>query len=111
MAIYKATIKISKKEADFIRKALDYEPKCEEDMLMGEDDVICYTANFPNKHFMDIKCVGVQFSEGSCNTAWTEAVLFDNGAEVACSEVSEDYLGEWELEDGNDTYVVNVVVE
>lgn len=109
--IYKETIVISQKEADFIRKALDYEPKDEEDVLMGEDDIISHTANFPNGHFMDVKCVGVQFNEGRCNTAWTEAVLFDNGAEVACSDVSEDYLGEWQLEDGNDIYIVNVVSE
>ncbi len=111
MAIYKATIKISKKEAEFIDKALNIEPECEEKQLMGEDDIICHTANFPNKHFMDINCVGVQFEDNGSNTAWTEAVLFNNGAEVTCSDVSNEYLGEWELEDGDDTYIVNVVVE
>lgn len=110
MAIYKENITITKEKADFIYKALTFEPQDEDEQVMGEDDVICYTANFPNKHFMDIKCVGVQFNEGCCNTAWTEAVLFNNGAEVACSEVSEDYLGEWQLEYNGDTYIVNVVV-
>lgn len=111
MAIYKETITITKKNADFINKALTFEPQDEKEQVMGEDDIVINTAVFPNGFFMDIKCCGVQFDcRDSCNTAWTEAVLFDDGWEVNCTDVSDKYLGEWQLEYNGDTYIVNVIV-
>lgn len=109
---YERTIKISKEEAEQINKHLTIEPTCAEECL-GEDIAIIYTAKFDNGFEMDIKCCGVQYEPyNSSNTAWTEAVLFEDGKEVCCSEVSDEYLGEWILEDDNDNeYVVIVEVE
>lgn len=100
--IYAEKIIVDKKELEFINKALTFNAQTEEEQIMGEDDVIRNTAVFQNGYFMDIKCCGVQYDcpEG-CNTAWSEAVLFDDeGYEVACTEVGDEYLGMWELEDG-----------
>lgn len=63
----------------------------------GEDNTIIETASFPNGYEMDIKCCGAR---DSCS--WAEAVLFRpaNGGgfqECACSDVAEEFLGEWEL--------------
>lgn len=109
---YERTIKISKEEAEQINKHLTEEPTCAEECL-GEDIAIIYTAKFDNGFEMDIKCCGVQYEPyNSSNTAWTEAVLFEDGQEICCSEVSDEYLGEWILEDDNDNeYVVIVEVE
>ena len=101
MNTYIKKIVVDKETLDFINKALTFEPKSKEEMVLTEDDRnIVHTATFPNGYFMDIKCCGVQYEEDSCNTAWTEAVLFDKkGYEVDCSDVEEKYLRTWELED------------
>ena len=78
---------------------------------LGEDDTISYSVNFGNGMEMDIKCCGVQYEEGRSNLAWTEAVLFKNGSEVCCTEPSDEYTGEWELEYKGNKYIVNVTVE
>ena len=65
---------------------------------MGEDSTIVYTARFDDGMEMDIKVCGVQFREGENNRPWTEAVLFRDGSEVACTEPAEDYFGLWEIE-------------
>lgn len=113
--VYEEYISISKEEADMINRYLTVEPESEEDCL-DEDETIVYSATFSNENVMDIKCCGVQYEEGSCNTAWSEAVLFEkNGSfliQVNCTDVSDNFLGEWRLddEDGN-TYVVHVIVK
>lgn len=98
--IYTQTITISKKLADKINNLLT---TVNEDF--GIDETIIHTANFGNGYEMDIKCCG-----SDDETAWTEAVLFNNGSEVCCSEPSDEYLGEWELETRDDKYIVNVVI-
>ena len=60
---------------------------------------------------MDIKCCGVQYYKNECNTAWTEAVLFnERGGGINCSEPEETFLGKWTLSDyqGN-TYTAEIV--
>ena len=76
----------------------------------GEDDTVSITVQFPEGYEMDIKCCGVQYEEGGNNVAWTEAVLFKDGCEVAVSEPSEDFWGEWELEADGITFKGEVVV-
>ena len=109
---YEKVIKISKEEAEQINKYLHEEPSCEEECL-SEDTTIINTAIFDNGFEMDIKCCGVQYDvDNGTNTAWTEAVLFEHGYEVSCSDVSDEYLGEWTLEDDdNNKYVVIVEIE
>lgn len=75
--------------------------------MMGEDDTISETAKYDNGFEMDIKICG---ADNDC--PWTEAVLFnEDGAELVCSEVSEGFFGEWELEYDGNIYVVNITRE
>lgn len=105
-------LKITKKLADYINRLLT-----EGDKDFGEDETITETVVFDDGHEMDIKVCGVQWEEGEDNTAWTEAVLYESdGAfgwayEVCCSEPSDEFLGEWEMEHRKDKYIVNVIVE
>ncbi len=119
---YEQEIKISRVDADFIEEA------CQDAELMEEDDVMTYTAVFPDGTEMDVKCCGCQseYEEGDFDDpeeweeyrkynspSYTEAVLFRDGWEINCtSDVGDDILGEWELEDreGN-VYRTNVVAE
>lgn len=120
MKILKKVIYIDKKQAELLEKLCNVELKNEEECF-GEDESIVYTAKFPNNYDivytakfpdnyeMDIKCCGVRFEENGSNTAWTEAVLFKNGRSVACSEVSDDFFGEWELEANGCIFHVDIV--
>ena len=61
---------------------------------------------------MDIKCCGVQYMEGESNLAWTEAVLFCNSDQIACTDPMDEFEGDWELEDGDGSkYLVHVTVK
>lgn len=107
---HEKTVKVPAKLLSQINKYLREEPKDESECL-GEDETISVTAQFENGIEMDIKCCGVQFEEGGNNTAWTEAVLFRNGSQIACTEVCDIFEDKWELEDGDDIYCVNIVPE
>ena len=71
-----------------------------------EDDTITYSVVFHlNGYTADIKVCGANE-----DLPWTEMVLFDkNGSECTCTDVSEDFEGEWELEYNGDIYKVLVV--
>ena len=73
---------------------------------MGEDDTYTETVTFSNGYQMDIKCCGTQD-----DVAWTEAVLFnEHGVQISFTEPSDEYDGEWELEDNDgNQYHVDVV--
>lgn len=108
---YERRIMINKKQGDAINKYLHEEPTCESECLY-EDVTITDTVVFDNGMEMDIKCCGVQYEEGASNLAWTEAVLFNGfGREVACSEPSDEYFGEWVLEYEGNQYVAIVEAE
>jgi hypothetical protein len=103
---YNATIELFPETAERIQRALDNTER-----LDPGASIIC-TATFLNGMVMDVKCVG---AESKDEGAWTEAVLMkpdENGnlAEVTGSRVSDDYLGEWQLEYKGDTYTVEVKV-
>lgn len=68
--------------------------------MMGEDDMLSVTVVFPNGIEMDIKLCGARD-----DYPWTEAVLFDHGSEVCCTDVSNEFFGIWELSDDNNEYV------
>lgn len=107
---YKKKLYIRPALAKRINRYLFEEPKDEKHCL-GEDDTIVHTAIFDNGIEIDIKCCGVQYQEGECNLAWTEAVLFENGHEVCCSEPCDDYFDEWLFEYKGDEYSVYVTVD
>ena len=109
--LYEEKIVVSNEVARKINYYLHHIPANESE-CMGEDETIVHTATFENGYQMDFKCCGVQYQEGQINTAWSEAVLFDkNGAELYCTEVSDAYFGDWEVEYDRDTYYVEVITE
>lgn len=112
---YEATIVVPHDVALKIKRALAWKEGDSPDYRLGEDDTIYYTAEFENGLQADVKCCGCQYDERDPgnNCAWAEMVLFTpQGSEVACSEVSDEYFGEWSIYGGNDDeYIVNVVEE
>ena len=106
---YIKIIKLNKNILKKINHYLTYEPKDINDEYLHEDETISRTSIFDNDIEMDIKCCGVKFDENSSNKAWTEAVLFKNGSEVACSEVNEFFIGEWEFEYDGNKYITKIV--
>ena len=92
-----------------LRTYLSKEPESPKECL-GEDETITFTADFGKGIQMDVKVCGVQYEEGGCNTAWSEAVLFENGSQVAYSDAGEEIDGSpWELEYEGNLYVVHVL--
>lgn len=107
--MYYDIILVSKKEADTINRYLTYEPKDESECFSEDRQITCNVV-FGNDYQMDIMCCGVQYEENASNTAWTQAVLYNNkGKEISYTEPESEFLGEWELEDDNgNTYIVLV---
>ncbi len=101
---YRFTLRIPQSRLDLINRFLN---AAGPDDYQGEDDTISETAVFPDCCQMDIKCCG-------CDDAasWTEAVLFDvNGCQLACTDPEDQFTGEWILEHGGITYIVDVQPE
>ena len=108
--VFHTTIGIHPEIAETIHRYLTKEPRCPEE-CQSEDDTIVFTAHYPDKKEMDIKCCGVQYEKYKNNTSWTEAVLFDeNGAEIACSEPCDEFLGTWELSHNGNIYQAEITV-
>ena len=108
MLTHKKTLYIAKDNADKINYLLLHEPTDEDDCMSG---TITNTASFSDNIEMDIKLCGVRFHEDESNLPWTEAVLFENGHEICCTEPSNSYFGEWTLEYKNITYTVDVRIK
>jgi len=98
--LYSEKLYISQSKLNDINRALN------EAGQMGEDDTYVETVTFSNGYQMDIKCCGTQD-----DVAWTEAVLFnEHGVQISYTEPSDEYDGEWELEDNDgNQYHVDVV--
>ena len=72
---------------------------------LGVDATFVRTAKFEDGFELDIKCCGCDD-----DVAWTEAVLFySNGQEACHTDVSDEYLGDWEIEWGGAVYRVHVM--
>lgn len=104
---YKRAILIDSNLSERINKYLTVEPENESECL-DENTTITHTVSFSDGIEADIKCCGVQYVEGESNLAWTEAVLIKNGSVVAYTEPSDEYLGLWEIEHDDNTYVIDV---
>lgn len=106
-------ITVSQKMADRINRALAFHGESEDDPdYLTEDETIYVTAVLDenSKLEADIKCCGSHFEEGGDNSAWTEGVLFQNGAEIYCTEPSDTFFGDWEFTNKEDTYTVTINV-
>lgn len=80
--------------------------KCLDKVILTEDDTLVWSASFGNGFEMDIKLCGANEE-----TAWTEAVLFRDGYEVACTDCMDTILGEWEIDYNDVVYIVYVTEE
>ena len=107
---YNKTIYINKKTEKIINGLL-VEPKTE-DNWSGSGVLYGLSIIFDNGFQMDINIVGVlQFEQGTTNKPWTECILFDNnGFELCCSEVEEDFIKEWSINYDENQYTVNIVI-
>lgn len=101
MESYSRTIIISGAEARTIKGYLDGAAG-----VQGSDNVISKTAVFPNGVEMDIKCCG-----SDTEASWAEAVLFDHGCEVYCTEPAEEFIGLWSIDYKGTKYEATVAVE
>jgi rubrerythrin len=101
------TIYVNVEKAGKIYRMLHTQP-LDEEHCMGEDETYSETAVFDDGYEVDVKLCGVRYEEGGDNTPWTEAVLFKDGCEVTCTDVSDEFFGEWRLETDDETYVVFV---
>lgn len=109
MTEYRELVEVPQDRLDEIEQYLTVESE-DASAAPNEDETIIYTANFGNGVEMDIKCCGVQYRDDEdCNAAWSEAVLFYQGSEVACEYGEDEFAGEWELEYNGDTYVAEVI--
>lgn len=111
--VFRETLEVARDTADRIKRDLSCrDPEkikaiCDN---YGKDYTESYTVTFPNKAEMDIKlCCSDLSDEADQNPLWTEAVLFLNGSEAGCTDVSDTFFGEWELGCDGDTYIVNVI--
>lgn len=114
MAMYHSSIIIKPDVAERIRHYLDEEPKNESEALI--DDVIIHSTAYPNGYEIEVQCCGVSYfdEEPATNTAWGQAVLFnEHGYEVASemAELADEFFDDWTLEgpDGN-IYVAHILV-
>lgn len=93
--IYHETKKISQAEIEAFQQAF----------REGESKrTYTITVQFHDKMEMDIK---------ACSGQWSEAVLFDDGHELGCTDVSDSDspLGEWSVDDGADIYIATIELE
>lgn len=108
---YISRIKVSQDDAEKINRYLTVEPENEEDCL-SENEKIAHCVHFENGFEMDIECCGGQYQEGECNTAWTQACLYDpDGRPCGFTEPCNEFFGEWEIEYNGNHYVAAVVEE
>ena len=102
MATYEQTIKIDFETAKQLTYWLNNN---QEDNKLTLDMTYAKTAHFPDGFEMDIKCCGSDDGE-----ACTEAVLFDTDGYQCCfTDVSDEFLGDWELDWNGTTYIVHVI--
>lgn len=108
---YTESISIPKKELETIKKYVSL-PNCNEYTenpsiplnYQGEDNTMSYTATFENNIEIDIKCCG-----SNNGPSWIEAVMFENGQELYCSECYDNILDTVSFTtDNGDVY--NVIV-
>lgn len=80
----------------YLERLLAKEPMGQEDCLL-ENETVTYTASFGSGMEMDVKVCGVHYREGESNRAWSEAVLFEYGKEVAFTGPGDYIRGRWSI--------------
>lgn len=108
MTKHEITLRIPKADEKLIEKLLG-EPSSEDEWT-GSGVLLGYGIKFKDGCYIDIDICGTDhYENGSSNSAWVQAVLFDPyGRELACPDISDDIYGDWELECNECLYVVHV---
>lgn len=106
---FEKTLYITESEHNIINKYLTREPEGPSECL-GEDCSISNVVHFDNGFEMSIMLCGVQYKEGDSNLAWTQAVLYKDGIELAYTDPEGEYLGEWICYYRGNEYVAYVEV-
>lgn len=102
----KVEIKISKQEVAELNKMLFLTGKELYDKYgYKEDETFSWTAHFGDEIEADVKLVIC----GEDDYPYCEAVLFDHGSEVACTEIDDTIDGPWEFEYQGETYIAEVL--
>lgn len=106
---YEKTLRLTPKRANFINKTLATEPKTSAECLT-ENETLSDDIAFDNGIIFAIDLCGVKFNENENNLPWTQTMLLDSsGHAVAYTEPDSEYLGKYELEYNDDTYIVTVI--
>lgn len=64
-----------------------------------------WSVDFGGGYAIDLKVC----SSGLTDPLWCEAVLFLNGCECGCTDVEDDLLGDWDLQDGDNRFILKVM--
>lgn len=107
---YQAELYVSPERAAYINNLLELTgAEIYAKYGLKRDETITETVKFQGIDCeMDIKLV-VPLEDNE--TPWTEAVLFQNGSEVAHSDVENRFFGDWELYDGDHVFTAYVSVQ
>lgn len=110
--IFEKTITVPASTAEEIDRYITVNPASEDECL-PIDETIRYTADFGNGVEIDVKCCGVDYDyePDAINTAWTEAVLFENGREQDNILGDDEFFCDWEFEHDGNEYIVHVIRE
>jgi len=103
------TLKVPQWEADQM-ELYCLKPPMPDHNVPKDSPVFDTEVQFDNGHRVAIQVIAS--NEPDKESCWVQGVLFEeNGQEIACTDVGESFLGEYNLYDGDDLYIVNVEVE
>jgi len=111
--VYREKIYVPEERLKWLEEILTKEPADENefnDRYFGEDETYKVSVSFPDFFSMDIMVCGVQYEEGTSNTCFSQAVLYnEDGGEVTYTDTAEEFGGTWTLEADDVTYEVTVL--
>lgn len=108
---YQKTIQIDNNKIEYIKNLINKEPSSEKECF-GENQKHIVSVVFENKYKMYIDVYGCKFEENGKNTAWLQAVLYDeNNIELKSSSPEIYYSNEWIIDYNGDEYIINIMIK
>ena len=95
------------KDAEEIDYMLTHEPKSKAESV-PEGEVLGYAINLDSSYCMVVRICGVQYLPAEDNRPWCEAILYENGMEVACTDATGEFFGEWKIAYKGEEFVVRI---
>lgn len=106
------------KSAEIINNALHWKEGDPAYYKLDQNSCISFEVPFPDERIMRICCNMIHLDdipEKDKDLPWTEAILLketQNGfRQLCCSKIKDEFFRTWELEYGNERYIVNVLPE